>query len=242
MPDYIKIRTAQNVEIKYKLAGFGNRVLAKLVDFIIMFAYSILTVYIFANLELTGLLIYVFLIPMFTYTLLFEIFNGGQTPGKSVLKIKVVSLDGSPLNTGQVLMRWLLQIVDIWLISGLPGLLSVLISDNQQRLGDMSAGTIVVSLKKDSNIGKTAYVKIEKTYLPTYTQASQLSEQDVRIIKSVLTERSDNRFSLMTKAADKIQDLLQIKKTQTSQEFLKTVIKDYNYYQQDTSEEDDLEY
>jgi len=242
MPDYINIRTAQNVEIKYKLAGFGNRVLAKGIDFIIIFAYCILLFYIISSLELFGFGLFVLFMPVYLYTLLFEIFNDGQTPGKSVMRTKVVSLDGTPLSLGQIFTRWLLQLVDIWIMSGLPGLISVLAGSKQQRLGDMAAGTIVVSLKQESSLEKTAYTKVENTYQPTYTQASQLSEQDIRIIKTVLTDRSDNRFELMTKAADKMQEIMEVRKTTSSQEFLKIVVKDYNYYQQDTSQDEELPY
>ena len=243
MPDYINIRTAQNVEISYKLAGLGNRVLAKLLDLIIIAGYIIAVGFALTGLEFMGWGLVVFFLPILLYTLLFEVMNNGQTPGKSVLRIKVVSLDGTPLSLSQLLIRWLLQSVDVWMMSGLAGLISIVSGTKQQRLGDMAAGTIVVSLKQDSSLGKTAYVKVEEDYQPLYTQASQLSEQDVRIIKTVLTDRSDNRYALMSKAAAKIEELLEVNKKVSSQEFLKTVVKDYNYYQnENTTADDDLAY
>ena len=235
MPDYINIRTAQNVEISYKLAGLGNRILAKFLDLLIMSGYLIAMSFVLDSLEFMGWGVFIFFLPIFSYTLLFEVFNNGQTPGKSVLRMKVVSLDGTPLSLSQILTRWLLQLVDIWIMSGLAGLLSVVSGSKQQRLGDMAAGTIVVSLKQDSSLEKTAFVKVEEDYQPVYTQASQLSEQDVRIIKTVLTDKSDNSFAIMSKAAAKIEDIIEVKKNVSSQEFLKTIIKDYNYYQNDNS-------
>ena len=243
MPDYINIRTAQNVEISYKLAGLGNRILAKFLDLLIMSGYLIAMGFALDSVEFMGWGVFIFFLPIFLYTLLFEVFNNGQTPGKSVLRMKVVSLDGTPLSLGQILTRWLLQLVDIWIMSGLAGLLSVVSGSKQQRLGDMAAGTIVVSLKQDSSLEKTAFVKVEEDYQPVYTQASQLSEQDVRIIKTVLTDKSDNSFAIMSKAAAKIEGIIDVKKNVSSQEFLKTIIKDYNYYQNDgTSESDYLNY
>lgn len=243
MPDYINIRTAQNVEIRYKLAGLGNRVLAKLLDLIIMTGYVIAVGFAITSLEFMGWGLIIFFLPILLYTLLFEVFNNGQTPGKSVIRIKVVSLDGTPLSLGQILTRWLLQSVDVWIMSGLAGLLSIVSGTKQQRLGDMAAGTIVVSLKQDSSLEKTAYVKVEEGYQPLYTQASQLSEQDVRIIKTVLTDRSDNRYTLISKAAAKIEELLGVNKSVSSQEFLKAVVKDYNYYQnENATASDDLGY
>lgn len=241
MPDYINIRTAQNVEITYKLAGLGNRVLGKLIDIIIMVGYMIAISFLISNLSSFGWGLTIFFIPIMLYSFLFEFFNNGQTPGKSITKSKVISLDGAPLTLGQILIRWLLQLIDIWILSGLPGIISIGSGDKQQRIGDRSAGTIVVSLKEDANLNQTAFVKLEDEYQPKYIQASQLNEKDIRILKTVLKDRSDNRYAIITKAADKIQDLLDIKKTSSSQEFLETVIKDFNFYQQEIKNDDSSE-
>ena len=242
MPDYVNIRTAQNVELTYKLAGLGNRVLAKLIDIVIMIGYSIAIGLLANSLGFSGWGMSIFGLPIMLYSLLFEMLNNGQTPGKSITRTKVVSLDGSPLSAGQILTRWLLQIIDTWILTGLPGMISIGSGDRQQRLGDRSAGTIVVSLKEDTNLNQTAYIKVEDEYHPKYIQASQLTNKDISILKSVLNDRSDNRFSIMTKAADKIQELIDVRKTTSSQEFLKTIVKDYNYYQQDRHSEEDIIY
>jgi len=76
-------------------------------------------------------------------------------------------------------------------------------------------------------------VKVENNYEPKYLQASQLTTKDIKILKSVLHDRSDNRFKTITKAAQKIKKLLDIQTSQPSEDFLETIIKDYNYYQQD---------
>lgn len=239
MPDYIKIRTAQNVEIKYKLAGLGNRVLAKLLDIIVIFGYSIGMGFLLNYIGIDGWGMMAFFLPVFLFSLLFELFNNGQTPGKSITRTKVVSMDGAPLSTSQILTRWLLQPVDTWLLTGLPGIISIVSGDTQQRLGDRSASTIVVSLKESASLEQTAFTKIEETYRPVYTQTSQLAENDIRIIQTVLSDRSDNRYTLMSRAAAKMEDILEVKKTTSSQEFLKALVKDYNFYQQDNSTEDE---
>lgn len=233
MPDYIDIRTNQNVEITYKLGGLGNRVLAKVIDIVIMTGFGLVTFFIVDSLGISGWIISFFFLPLMLYSLLFETLNNGQTPGKNITKIKVVSMDGSPLSVAQVLIRWLLQPIDTWALSGLPGLISIGSGDTQQRLGDRSAGTIVVSLKNDTELKQTAYVKVENNYEPKYLQASQLTTKDIKILKSVLHDRSDNRFKTITKAAQKIKKLLDIQTSQPSEDFLETIIKDYNYYQQD---------
>lgn len=233
MPDYVNIRTAQNVEITYKLAGLGNRVLAKLIDIVIIIGYSIAIGIVISSLEISPWEFLIFGLPIMLYTLLFETFNNGQTPGKSITRTKVVSQDGAPLSISQILTRWLLQIIDIWLVSGLPGIISIGSGNTQQRLGDRSAGTLVISLKETTNLNQTAFTKIRNDYQPKYIQASQLDEKDITILKSVLNDKSDNQYSNMKLAADKIQNLLAIKKSASSKEFIITIIKDFNYYQQE---------
>lgn len=238
MPDYVKIRTAQNVEISYRLAGLGNRFAAKALDFIIIIGYMISIAAIlggvldkdFIDFNLFYGLYMLAMIPAMLYSVLFETFYNGQTIGKNILKSKVVSLDGSPLSVRQTITRWLLLLVDIYITSGLAGLISLAAGDRQQRLGDLAAGTIVVSLQNDASLTQTAFAKTSDDYQPVYTQASQLAENDIRIIKKVLLDNSDNKHKLMVAAADKIQELLNITKNTSSQDFLKTIVRDYNYY------------
>jgi len=54
MPDYIDIRTNQNVEITYKLGGLGNRVLAKVIDIVIMTGFGLVTFFIVDSLGISG--------------------------------------------------------------------------------------------------------------------------------------------------------------------------------------------
>jgi uncharacterized RDD family membrane protein YckC len=68
----------------------------------------------------------------------------GQTPGKAVMKLKVVRLDGQPYTWGNSLARNVLRIIDGLPVFYLLGLIIVATSKNKQRLGDMAAGTVVV--------------------------------------------------------------------------------------------------
>ena len=88
----IRVRTTQNVFIEYPLASVGERIVAYLIDRIILIFYTIAIVAVLAKLEIN--LWYVWLIilgfPWLFFSLLFEIFMNGQTPGKLAFKIKVV--------------------------------------------------------------------------------------------------------------------------------------------------------
>ncbi|HEU0073165.1 MAG TPA: RDD family protein [Dehalococcoidia bacterium] len=67
----------------------------------------------------------------------------GQTLGKKVMGIKVVAIDG-PLTLGKVAIRTVLRIIDGLPFLYLLGLIVVAISKQNQRIGDMAAGTLVV--------------------------------------------------------------------------------------------------
>src|SRR4051794_9052701 len=95
-------------------------------------------------------LIIVGLVPI----LLFIVMQGltGKTPGKAVLGIKVVKGDGSTPGLLRTLGRELMWIVDFWIVA----LIAALASQNNQRLGDMVAGTYVVDRNFTGAIGAPA--------------------------------------------------------------------------------------
>ncbi|HET6544364.1 MAG TPA: RDD family protein, partial [Chryseolinea sp.] len=142
----IRVRTTQNVFIEYPLASVGERIAAYLIDWIILVLYTVAIVAIFAKVEVK--LWYVWLIvlgiPWLLFSLLFEIFMNGQTPGKLALKIKVVRLDGTPPAIGDYLMRWIFSFIDFYILSGALAVVVIAVGGKGQRLGDIVAGTSVV--------------------------------------------------------------------------------------------------
>src|SRR5690349_24809901 len=99
----IRVRTTQNVFIDYPLASIGDRIVAYLIDRLILFLYFMLVIALLMGMEAyehetllitLGLIFLVF--PFIFYGLFFEIFMNGQTPGKNVMKIQVIRLDGTP--------------------------------------------------------------------------------------------------------------------------------------------------
>lgn len=82
------------------------------------------------------------LIP-YLYPLLYETMASGQTIGKKLLHIRVVSLDGGGPKMTSFILRWLLLPIDLFLSAGI-GPLCIFFTKHQQRLGDLVAGTWVV--------------------------------------------------------------------------------------------------
>jgi uncharacterized RDD family membrane protein YckC len=90
----------------------------------------------------------VFLIGLFAlewlYPVYFEVWHGGQTIGKKIMKIKVIHDDGTPLGFAAALIRNLLRVVDILPLFYAAGTIASLCNRRFQRLGDLAAGTLVV--------------------------------------------------------------------------------------------------
>ncbi len=172
--DNFQIETAQNIEIQQNSASIGDRILAYLVDFLIIIVYAIITALLIAGFEADrfGEMVYYMVIglPIFLYYLLFETFWDGKTPGKSAMKIRVVKLDGSRPAFVNYLIRWLLRVIDISLGSGSIAVVTILLNGKGQRLGDMAAKTTVISEKRKVSLANTLAVEIPEDYVPKYPQ------------------------------------------------------------------------
>lgn len=82
------------------------------------------------------------------YFIYYEYKKNGQTPGKKLMGLRVVTLDGSPLSLGKCVMRETMRYIDTMLV--LPGLLAFLLTQKRQRLGDLISGTMVSYSRYDS--------------------------------------------------------------------------------------------
>jgi hypothetical protein len=175
-----------------------------------------------------------FYFPVMIYSLTLESLFDGQTIGKRLLKTKVVKIDGYQATFGDYLIRWIFRIIDFTLLNGLIAFICVAVSSKNQRLGDMAAGTAVISLKNNITIDNTILEDIGEDYVPLYPQVIKLSDNDVRIIKeSYISAKSRHDYDMIIKLRDKIELVTGIKtKDISNADFIETILKDYNYYTQ----------
>ena len=228
------IITGQYVRIQPTMASVGDRIFGQIIDWIVLLSYLLLAIWIGVEANIKSdwyLIIAVGLVPLF-YTLLCEIFNQGQSVGKMLMKTQVVKLDGSRPTLGAFLMRWLLFMIDGPLTSYM-GLIVMVLTRNNQRLGDMAAGTIVIKKQKYKKIqiSLDEYDYLQKNYTPRYPQAADLSLEQIDIITSTLSVNQTD-FQQRTKAlADKVREKLNIERKETDDAaFLHRIVRDYQYY------------
>ncbi|MGY6521879.1 MAG: RDD family protein [Mongoliitalea sp.] len=228
-----QIKTAQNISINQNTANVGTRILAYLLDGAIMVFYVIFIFYIGREALFTWSVYSLLFLPVLLYHLLFESFMDGQSPGKKVMNIRVVRLDGSKPTLSNYLIRWLLRFVDISLTSGGVAIITILITGKGQRVGDVAAGTTVVSEKFSIGLHETLLQEIPEDYVPKYPQVMNLSDQQIQQIKQIKSEAlKSGDFTLIKQLAEKTAALLQLNPEEKSLAFLEHIIQDYNYYAQ----------
>ncbi len=235
--DNFQIETAQNVSILQNTAGIGDRILAYLIDSLIIIAYVLVLIIIIASLglDMGGQWVYMLLmgLPPFLYYLICETFWDGKTPGKQAMKIRVVKLDGSRPAFSNYLVRWLLRIIDIALASGGVAIVTILLNGKGQRLGDLAAGTTVISEKQRVQFRDTILVEIPENYQAKYPQVTVFDDMEMRKIKGIYDDakRSSNH-NIITELSDKVSTLMDVTPEEKPLHFVAKVISDYNYFTQ----------
>jgi uncharacterized RDD family membrane protein YckC len=198
-------------------------------------------------------------LPVTFYSLYLEILMNGQTLGKKAVGIRVVNIDGFKPSITDYIIRWFLRIIDfnsfvilaiyafalgwsrfeellfsLWIIGKCIGIISVATSKKNQRVGDIAANTVVIALKDSARFSQTILENLADNYVPKYPNVIKLSDNDARIIKDTFTAAARERdFKILKKLKNKIEEVTEIKSREKSdEEFIRIVLKDYNYYTQ----------
>jgi uncharacterized RDD family membrane protein YckC len=239
----IEIQTAQNVNIEYPVASIGDRVVAAIIDQLIMVGYLIAIIFLYiwllnltegSPLHFPVAYFVILFLPLFFYHLLCETFLNGQSFGKKIMKMRVVKLDGSQAGIGSYFLRWILAPIDIYFTYGSVGLITMLINGKGQRLGDLAANTTIVKLKTEAKLDDTILQPTPVNYEVRLPEVSNLSDKDISIVKEVLDLNYKNPDAVMYekilhKTKEAIEKKIGVSSNLHPLTFLDTVLKDYNY-------------
>jgi len=234
----VRVTTSQNIDIDYEIGGLGERIVASLIDYGIFFLIYILAVIggiMFASVgkSVGFIVVVVIYCSLFVfYDLLCETFMNGQSIGKRVMKIKVISLDGRRPSFGQYLLRWMFRIVDFTLTFGGCALISAAVSKKCQRVGDIVAGTTLIKTSPRTQSSHLAFSPVYDDYTPVFARATLLKDQDIVLIHEVIEnyQQSGNAVVVYNMAAQ-LKKVLGITTPQDMNDltFLQTLVKDYNH-------------
>jgi uncharacterized RDD family membrane protein YckC len=261
------IDTPENVTFAHEVAGIGNRFIAALIDsFIIFSALVLLNLIILVGLGvlgsmdpapmvedtptdwIEGLLLAIYALINFLifwgYYVLFEYLWNGQTPGKRLVHIRVVRLDGNPAGFVEVMVRNLVRIVD-FLPSGYGlGLLVMFFNGQARRLGDFAAGTLVIKERADIHLRslltidslgnpaiQTEDEPVDEALLLRYANIRRLTAQDYELIREALYRERTSALShsVIARLAETIAAKLEVEPplARASTQFLGEVLKAY---------------
>lgn len=236
----IRIPTSFNIDLEFEIPEFYRRLLALLIDYGVialcwkfaeMIALAVLVDGGMAHADAANIAWEISGAPILFYFLFSEIWMNGQSVGKKVMRIRVVNMIGGKPSLGQFIIRWLLRPVDNFLALFLGvGLLFVIFSKYSQRLGDLAAGTILISTNAKAGLEETVFMETAGDYVPQFPQVMRLSDRDLNTIRSLLERaRGSDNFHIAATAAEKIKSVLQIETSQSPFDFLETLLKDYNH-------------
>ncbi|RYF89220.1 MAG: RDD family protein [Chitinophagaceae bacterium] len=252
----VQINTVFNIDLEFEIAPFHKRLLAYLIDFalLIIYLYAMKTL-LYDALGLgsanAGFDIVMVSLPMLLYSLVAEISMNGQTIGKRMMRIRVISLNGSEPTAGQYILRWITKFFE-WpfffgyiyfadevlfayiIITGLLGiavLIVISLSPKSQRLGDIAAGTVVIDTRSNMSVHDTIFMHVNAEHHQVkFPQVMRLTDNDINTIKTVVTQAHKRHSEeLCYRVQTKIKNVLQLESDLEPLPFLEKLLEDYNY-------------
>ena len=218
------IETPERVPLAFPLASIGNRFLAVAIDHtlqyiaiaVVFIGFALIAglgrsqIGVFESFErempnwVIAVMIFVLFVLFTGYFALFEWLWDGQTPGKRLLKLRVIREDGRPITLWEAIARNLLRIFDTFPGFFVPvysiGLIAVFLSNRDQRVGDLFAGTVVIREREDeaptfaeafSNpIADAAYRRVQPR-TSFEGNVSLLNDGEIEVVESFLRRRWD---------------------------------------------------
>src|SRR5712692_791851 len=199
------IETPEHVDVQFELAGVGSRLAAGLLDLLLLFL-GLLALWIGGGTIIgsvgsapgmarswlsAGMIILTFCF-LWGYFTLFEALNGGRTPGKQALGIRVVMDTGRSITAPAAVVRNLVRFIDCYFpVPFAPALISMFLHPSNKRPGDMAAGTIVVrDHPTDWSLGPP--VPADETVAePLEAGPPELSEEEFRLLDRFLGRIND---------------------------------------------------
>lgn len=215
---YSSIITNSYVRIDQEPASVGHRVLARTIDSLLLFAYVLLISVlcgIYINLTekkeidlVLAIMIVVCFLPALCYSLLWEVFNRGQSPGKKLAGIRVVMRDGSTPSFSAYLLRWVMLIIDLY----------------------MSCIGLIQNDFRGIQLIFHELRHLTEDYHPIFPQAEHLSLEQMNLIAETLSDKTNKRSQRIHQLALQARSFLKIETTIPDEHFLRTLMRDYQYY------------
>jgi len=197
--DAITISTPEGVLLRVVLAGAASRFIAGTIDLALQIVLLALSGYVTLGLIGGGVgealtFIDIFLI-LFGYYLAFELLAAGRTPGKMLTHLRAVRDGGAPVDLPASAIRTLVRPIDFLPSGYLVGLLSIVFTRRNQRIGDLAAGTLVIREPPAARAaapdaaGAGAAPPAARPPLPPGFDVSAVSTEEIAAVQRFLARR-----------------------------------------------------
>src|SRR4051812_36199087 len=191
-----RLVTPEAVVLQFETGGLGSRMLARLLDIMIqgagLFALAILVGFVGnAGVGTTPLVVFLlvaYFAIIFVYPAAFETLWRGRTPGKAALGLRVVTREGAPVRFRHASIRSALWLIDGLLFFGSVGVIAILATRDNVRLGDMAAGTLVVRERTGARAPQATWFGVPpgcEQYVATL-DVSGLTSADYEAVRAML--------------------------------------------------------
>lgn len=226
----ILVDTSHNISIRYELATVMHRAVACGIDLTVLLVYLIFISFLIPDMQ-TSYYLFVLLIPGF-YHLFWEVFFDGQSLGKKLLKIRVVTLEGRKPSLEDYFLRWIFRLIEVTFSLGILAAINIASTDKNQRIGDILAKTTVVKVAPESTVSLDTLKKLEhKERKIQYPAVTRYSDQDMLLVKETLERLRSNpneaNKQIGLKLAAKIADEINVEVKGSKAKFLENALIDY---------------
>jgi uncharacterized RDD family membrane protein YckC len=213
--DTLEVRTSENVELGWDVAGIGSRLLALLVDLLLVGLIDtcmlILVGSLMSGADSLGailLLSFISFIVLVGYFVVAETATGGRSPGKRALGLRVIRTDGGAAGFGEALVRGLLRVVDLPL-----GIFPMFFSSSSRRFGDFASGTVVVRERRPRSAPPPPPPMVLRTpdAGPAIDNAAQLGGRELAALRAFLSRPGltpEQRHRLAATLAERLYERL----------------------------------
>jgi uncharacterized RDD family membrane protein YckC len=193
-----EVVTGDAVVVEVRVAQMPSRALAIVIDMAVQFtvlvaAYALLGAFAaITDAAMFGAVMVVLVVLVLVgYPVIFETLSRGRSLGKLALGLRVVGDDGSPERFRQALFRGLAGVVEFWMFSGAPALIASMVSQRGKRLGDVFAGTIVISERAPRDSGQVIAMPPQLVSWAATLELSQLPDEVAQAARQYLTRWHD---------------------------------------------------
>lgn len=240
-PEKLTIDTPEQIALEFPLAGVGSRFLAIAFDTLLQGGAIVVLVALglavravigyvppLGGLGMWGIAI-LLAIGFVIYSGYFAIFEAvwtGQTPGKRLVGLRVIEVSGRPITVYAAIVRNLLRLVDQLPGMYALGILSILISSRQQRIGDLAAGTVVVHERIDAPVAIPPVAPGQQRF-----GAHRLRPEEIAVVEEFLRRRDQlddwTRRQTARRIAERMKQRIEITTAEDDERLLEQLAADY---------------